>query len=411
MSGERMREAVLEGQAYLRSLSVDQIIEWLDEASHPWCDRSHPLQKRYGGQGLNFLLHWLRAAHLKSICDTALRGSRIALDRFIPTPSGQVACFPRGVVCHWIAGNVPTLGMLSLILGLVTKNGNILKLPSLHSNFVPDLVASLGEKVSTSGVEGERVIASIKTVSLDRTDRAAHEQLSMAADVRIAWGGGEAIEALVGLKRRLGCEDILFGPRTSFALIGRELLTSEDASKIARELVRDATLFDQKGCNAPHTLFVERGGVVAPRDFALLLAQEMERHCAALPDLSIGEGEVGSLLALRAEYDMCGEGFYSKGIGWSILFSEQQQGLAEPLGYRTLFVRTVDDVMESLESCTRHVQSVGMALSPTRYEECAYRFMERGVDRCPRIGQMGQFELPWDGLYVLDRLVRWSILN
>ena len=34
---------------------------------------------------------------------------------------------PMGTVCHWMAGNVATLGIYSVLLSILCKNGNILR--------------------------------------------------------------------------------------------------------------------------------------------------------------------------------------------------------------------------------------------------------------------------------------------
>ena len=34
-----------------------------------------------------------------------------------------------------------------------------------------------------------------------------------------------------------------------------------------------------------------------------------------------------------------------------------------------------------------------------------------GCERLPEIGRMTHFDSPWDGLYVMDRLVRWVTLG
>jgi len=31
----------------------------------------------------------------------------------------------------------------------------------------------------------------------------------------------------------------------------------------------------------------------------------------------------------------------------------------------------------------------------------------RGVERCPEVGSMRLYETPWDGLFPMERLVRW----
>ena len=34
----------------------------------------------------------------------------------------------------------------------------------------------------------------------------------------------------------------------------------------------------------------------------------------------------------------------------------------------------------------------------------------RGVMRLPLIGRMLNFEMPWDGIFLIDRLVKWNTL-
>ena len=60
-----------------------------------------------------------------------------------------------------------------------------------------------------------------------RITRTPPEQLSALADVRVAWGGREAVEAIMNLPRRFGTEDIVFGPKTSFVVVGAEKLSGE----------------------------------------------------------------------------------------------------------------------------------------------------------------------------------------
>ena len=133
-------------------------------------------------------------------------------------------------------------------------------------------------------IRGLDLLDTIAVVYCDRHDKAkAAEELSRMADVRVAWGGREAVEAIINLPRRFGTEDIVFGPKLSFAAIGRERLADvETANRVAGQLAADASAFDQQGCNSPHTVFVvERGGVVSPVEFAKLVSNAMELSCDA----------------------------------------------------------------------------------------------------------------------------------
>ena len=73
-------------------------------------------------------------------------------------------------------------------------------------------------------------------------------------------GGRDAVESVMNLPRRFGTEDIIFGPKLSYMVIGREALNSARAvTKLARGASIDASVFDQTACASPHTIFVEQG--------------------------------------------------------------------------------------------------------------------------------------------------------
>ena len=72
------------------------------------------------------------------------------------------------------------------------------------------------------------------------------------------------------------------------------------------------------------------------------------------------------MLTVRAEYDMRGAAYYSQGIGSTVVFSEEDKGLAEPCFLRTLFVRPLDDVFAAAEFVSPEVQTVGLAVDDRR---------------------------------------------
>ena len=73
--------------------------------------------------------------------------------------------------------------------------------------------------------------------------------------------GKEAVESIMNLPRRFGTEDIIFGPKVSLIIVGIEYLNDEQsAHKLAKDIIRDVSAFDQRGCNSPHTIFIEKGG-------------------------------------------------------------------------------------------------------------------------------------------------------
>jgi hypothetical protein len=304
------------------------------------------------------------------------------------------------------------LGVVSLLQALLAKNASLIKAPSELAGLLPFLLAHLAKMSWTAAdgrvVEGRSIADAVMVVYAERDDLATARALSAAADVRVAWGGREAVESIMNLPRRFGTEDVVFGPKVSFAVIGCEyLLSTEVAKKAAGLLAYDCAVNDQQGCNSPHTVFVETGGQVKPEDFAALLGHELDALRQRLPLTEVAPGAVMKVLTKRAEYDMRGRAFYSPDITWTVLFGEHDEGLGDPCYLRTLYVRPVDDVFAIAKLCSINTQTAGLALSPERRLALAEALTAHGVERCPELGSMSLYDTPWDGMFPISRLVRW----
>jgi len=361
---------------------------------------------------IGFLPLWLRRANLEPLAAQAFRGNLKAIDEFVPSGGGngrRHRAQPRGILVHWVAGNVPLLGMISLIQGLLTKNANLVKVSRQNAGILPFFLEALGKvcyrRPDGTEISGTLLTDAVRAIYMDREDRAATE-LSTLADVRVAWGGREAVEAIMNLPRRFGTEDIVFGPKTSFVVVGADMLKEvAGARSVATLVARDTVALGQRGCNSPHTVFVERGGTVSPEEFAGLLAEELSRTARPVaPDTA--PQEAFQILTWRAEYDMRGHAWYGDGVRWSVFYSDGDRGLATPCYGRTLFVRPVDSVFDVAAFCSVNTQTAGLAIGERRLK-LAEALTAQGIERCPQVGHMSLYEAPWDGMYPMDRMVRW----
>jgi len=411
---QRVANELWENQQALASISIDDLIGLCDAAAKDWSRPEHPLAPVIGGLGLGFIPLWMRRQNLEMICDMSLSGDRRALDGFRPVPGRNgrlVRCQPRGLVIHWIAGNVPVLGMISALQGLLVKNPTLVKVARHDPWLLPMFLSALrdAEYVSASGkrLKGQVITDCIAVVYAEREDTEAATELSTLADVRVAWGGREAVESIMNLPRRFGTDDIIFGPKVSFVIVGREHLASEDAARhIAQGIVRDVAAFDQRGCNSPHTVFVESGGSVSPATFAKLIGEAMNSGLSSRPMREVQPGDSMNVLGVRTEYDMRGEAYYSEGMGWTVAYSDDDTGLATPHYLRTIFVRPVEDVFNVVPLCSLDTQSAGLAVDERRIE-LANELTRAGVERCPAVGKMSAYDTPWDGMFPMSRMVRW----
>ncbi len=412
---DRLIESLRVSQERLRATSLDDLIGLCDAAAAAWSQPDHPMAALIRQNNLGFLLLWMRRDNLRHMATRSLRGRPDSLDQLVRLSDSDtmlVRAQPRGIIVHWLAGNVPVLGLLSLLLSFLCKNANLLKAPRSSAGLLPNLLEGFRDVTYTNpdghAIDGRLLLDSTAVVYVDQTDHEAARALSILADVRVAWGGREAVEAIMNLPRQYGTEDIVFGPKVSLAIVGTERLSdAETAGRVAVAIARDASAFDQHGCNSPHTVFVERGGTVSPEDFSKILADAMQTVCRQSPPAAIDPAAAMTVLGIRTEYDMRGEAIYSEGPQWTVVYSEDDRGLAEPCGWRTLFVRPISDPFEVADFCSLHTQTVGLAVDQRR-PALVEALTARGVSRCPNVGNMRLFDAPWDGLFPMDRLVRWS---
>lgn len=411
---EQIAKELYDAQQRLREVPIDDIIGLLDAAGKIWTTPGHAVTGMILKLSLGFLPMWLRQKNLTDICDLALRGNRLSMDGFVPAlPSSKRLhrAQPRGILVHWVAGNVPLLGMISLVQGLLSKNANLVKVSHRNAGILPFFLQALSQVSYTNAngdiIEGKLLTGAVCAVYASHEDFDAARALSTLADVRIAWGGREAVEAIMNLPRRFGTEDIIFGPKTSFAVVGAEMLADEGtARRTAHLLALDTVAIEQRGCNSPHTVFVESGARITPEGFAALLGNELRGICESMPPPNITTPEAFRVQGLRAEYDMRGEAWYGDEVTWSVFYSDEDQGLAEPCYARTLFVRAVDDIFSVADLCSVNTQSAGLALGERRLA-LADALTSHGIERCPELGRMSLYGYPWDGMYPIDRMVRW----
>ncbi|MFW9801871.1 MAG: acyl-CoA reductase [Candidatus Thorarchaeota archaeon] len=361
-------------------------------------------------EGIAFLSNWLRRENLKRIIETNL-GSQNYLDSFSGTGRKKLRAFPRGLVSHWIAGNIPTLSLFSLFQSMLAKNGNVLRIPQ-DSLLTVLPILQLFATIEVEGVTGRDLLNSVAIVYFPSSDLQANTDLSMIADARVVWGGKEAVEAITGLPKRTHCEDVVFGPKYSFAVFDREALKSENLAKYLRNVATDSILFEQSACSSPHVIFVEtdKKGIL---HFAELLSKELERLSRIMPKTEFDPGRGTMIINKRAEYalDLQKDVLAPKENDWTILI-DSEVTLEEPVQSRTIFLKPINDVLDTMNLVTRNVQTIGNCiLNHEKSVAFAEGVMYRGVARVVPPGQMHIYDSPWDGILLLNRLVCWNNLT
>lgn len=403
--------------SWLRQQPIDALIGLIASVSKKWKMRSDSFLETQN-QGLSFLVSWCSPENLLRIANDGLRGDRKYADGFVPMDDSGVRLMrstSRGLACHWLAGNVQVLGMFVLIQSILAKNANLLRISRRDNGAFHSLLSAFeGETYTTRGgytISGDDLLKSIAVVFFDHSDKKAGKKMSMIADVRIAWGGAEAVSAVVGYPSKYDCEDIIMGPKLSMSVVSKEAIFDErKAKKLARKIAVDASVFDQTGCASAHNIFVERGAQITPHEFAALLANGMEKVARQLPKGKMSPEEYAAVHSVRGIFDFKGTVYGDEESVWTVLYDEDP-ALNKPVYSRVVFVHAIDDLEDVLCFVDENIQTIGFAATGERALEFASKAAEKGVARFPLPGKMLNFESPWDGMFTMDRLVRWNTLG
>ena len=408
-------DSLKEQLPWLRKQPIEALIGLIDAAAKRWAtDQKYLFLK---DKGLNFLATWCSERHMKEVATFGLRGNVEYADTYLPFPDSAkhlLKANSRGLCCHWMAGNVQILGLFALVQCIMTKNVNLLKVSSHDEGVFAGLLSAFeGLEYSTPNgytIKGHDLLKTMAVVYFSRNAVKLGENMSKNADVRIAWGGREAVETVAGYPSKYDCETVIFGPKLSFAVVTKEMLPDEQAAKkLARRVSIDVSVFDQTGCASAHNLFVEKGGAVSPEKFCEILNESMAKTEIQIPKPTMSPEQVSSIHSIRGVYDFCGTAIGSETMSYSILMDDHDE-LHKPVYSRVLFVHAVDSIMQSIKHITEDIQTIGIEATQEQAIEYAEAATQMGAVRFPQIGRMLNFEIPWDGIVLIDRLVKWNTL-
>lgn len=365
--------------------------------------------------GVSYISLWLRKDNLDKICRLNYLDATY-FEAFKKTESRFELCAqPRGIVCHWIANNVPTLAFFSVVLSVLSRNGSLVKVPEQHLHILVGILKHLSEIEVESGGKtyaGKDIVDAIAIVSFDGQNPEESRIFSWLADCKIIWGGSEAVQAVTALPQKDHCEIIAFGPKYSFGVFDRAFIESEAFADALKKTVQDVAVFNQTACSSPQVLFFEKSKFSIHE-----IADRVKRCFETLPGRflkqPVSQTIAAQIINARGMYllDETKDILKSDDLSWTILI-DQNVSLEEPVQGKTIFLKEVDQVDRVLGLITRKIQAMTVCISdPVARREFAKQATYRGVDRVVVPQKIHDFDLPWDGMLILNRLVRWVMLK
>ncbi|MFN9371132.1 MAG: acyl-CoA reductase [Planctomycetaceae bacterium] len=365
-------------------------------------ERRATLPPVLAGTGVAFLAAFLQRCSLEGYVQREIPRPE-SLQQFVECGDRKsLRILPRGLVCHWIAGNVPLLGMFSWALSALLGNVNAIRLSSRQA----DTMSPLLELLAETSPAGRQMADETLVCSFPRELEAAHQALSDAADVRIAWGGQESIEAVRRLPCRWDCDDIVMGPRISVAVVDPALAAPATVSRLATDVV----FFDQAACSSPQVIFVRGApGEAGFEHFLTELARAMGEQTARFPRHPLDFGETYRIELDRARALMAGGTIRrDESTRWTIAILDR---VNPRLACTNCFVQVVPcaDWQPVWDFLPENIQTIVTLLPADEFGTFTEQAARRGACRFPVPGTGNHFDVPWDGIPLVSRLTRWVL--
>lgn len=397
----------------LHSLKTEEIIDFLVKVGEKW-KKGNKLRDQavlfiqestgYSKEMVEFSMdqieQLLSKDYLNMLLDCEL-GSNKIMDEWIKRGEAYVHCQPKGTVLHILAGNAPTISIISLIRGIITKNSNILKMSSRDMVTLSYFVRTFLEIDPN-----HPVTKSVSVIYWKSSNQEILKDLIGISNAICVWGGGDAIDNV--RKLSVGKEVLSFGPRRGVQMIGREVSFAKNIKEIAEKAAHDLSIFDQEGCFSPQICFFE-GNREEAKKYALILEEALINESKKNPRGKMTLHQMATINNIKSCSIFLGhELIHSDKFDYAIIIIENiGQAKNHPLG-RTLFIIPIKDLKDSFSLIGSETQVV--AIEPfLRAYEFREELTRKGVDRITHLGKMPNFAAgsPHDGIYPISRLVRW----
>jgi hypothetical protein len=424
---EAITRTVEAHERVLQHRDTDAIIGAIAETAKRWREPTNPWRLRVLEQAptatgfseamvreaIDLTFGALTHEALGELVDREL-GNRRILDEFCLRGRTRSRAIGPRLIVHFLAGNVPPPGIISMCHGLLLKSANLVKV----SNRDPIFPALFAESLRDVDAELADCVA---VLDWKRHDLALTHAALAKANAVIVYGDDQTISAL----RQLAPEGAMFlgyGHKISFAVIAKEAMTAEGLPALAEAAAFDASVYDQQGCLSPHVFYVEERGELGPRKFAAALADAMAAYQQRVPRANLSVEEAAAMTQVRSGYEFRAASDRRVAVWsspnpneWTVIYEDDPSFTPSCLN-RMVFVKPTDGlkrVLDSIQRFASKISTVGATPMTERTMAFAASLSNMGVHRVCPIGQMQRPPLSWhhDGRLNLAELVRWTDLG
>lgn len=317
---------------------------------------------------------------------------------------------PLGVLVHLAPANVPTVGPLSVIEGLLAGNINLLKTSRKSGGFPQLLLQALVRADQTRSLA-----PFIYVLPLSSAEQDSLHDLFALADGIVVWGGEETVDAVKKQAPR-GTEVIVWGHRISFSYLTAAASTDP---KTLRGIAEEVCILEQQACSSPQCLYLETSDPAELNGFADRLAAVLATVAPTFPRTMPDRAEAAEVTTVTelVRLEAClkrGAVIEPADRSWRLLVDPEPGLRPSPL-FRTLWIKpmTRGRIVSTLRPMRAYLQTVTLGCTRDEVAPLSSLLIAAGADRIRQPGMAfssypGE---PHDGVYALQGYSRRVSVN
>jgi len=419
-------------QAYLNDLDFFELLEITDQITSLWEDPNYKLRKL--AEKLLPVITGFSEEMIKKFTFrffTFLReGGVELLTKIDPEKFREFQEFGEGflkaygennilyfndkpkIVGHVCAGNIPGIACFEMMIDKIIGASTWIKTSSEEPITAVLYVKSIEEI-------DKKLAETIAILPFKSDDKKILEFLFSESDIVRATGGEKARKNLINISNKYKTPLAGHWHKLSFIVISREYLNRR-VNQIAELAALDIIAWDQQGCFSPQEIFVEKGGIISPKEFTKILSDKIEKISKIIPKGSnSGNINVLDMFHRYSKKKIFGEPieiYTSKNEDWLVVYDESNQNFEPSNLFRTIRVKPINnitDVVSKIKPISSFLQTIGVAIPQRRLLKFADIVGDVGVTNIRSVGGMTMPKAweTWDGKLPIGEIIKQDTIR
>ncbi|MCY1253288.1 Acyl-CoA reductase (LuxC) [compost metagenome] len=323
----------------------------------------------------------------------------------------EVRCFGARAL-HIVAGNAPSLSLLTIIRNMVLRSDAIIKAPS-NDPFTALAIA----RTMIDMAPDHPLTRHLSVAYWKGGDKAFAERLYQPQNLEkiVAWGGFASMKHVTRYIQP-GLELISLDPKRSASIIGRDTFASEDTMReAALRLASDIGALNQKGCVCARVVYVQSGTAEDGLQKLNAFGRHVYDAMMSLPNtLSTAPKRYDQKLKAEVDALRLDDEWYhvigGKDGEGAIICSQipEPVSFATQLDDRTANLVPVDSLDEVMTAVDAYTQTVGIYPESIK-DELKDKLPLYGAQRIVSLGYAAamKWAAPQDAIEPLRRMGKW----